>query len=148
MLDGIITSFIDGRIRIRHSALKKAVHAANAHDTLMQTPGVQKVEINTKTGSLLLEYDCTQLQRIELMQLAEKLKESLSEDEESPASSRQKPTWLMPAQIRSLTNRGMLLTLGASVGCALAGRMGGHVALGWAFLVLNALHLYRYRRCL
>ena len=145
MLDGIITSFIDGRVRVRHSALKKNANAARAHDVLMSTPGVQKAEINAKTGSLLLEYDPKRLSRGELIQLAEKMKASLAEDDEEPALSRCRVT---PAQIRHLTNRGMILTLGASVGFALAGRMGGHVALGWIFLALNAMHLRRYRRCI
>lgn len=147
MLDGIITSFIDGRVRVRHSALKKAANAAKTHDALMRTPGVRKAEINTNTGSLLLEYDPKQLSRVELLQMAEKMKEGLAEDEE-PALSRRKGRLLTPAQVRHLTNRGMILTLGASVGFALAGRMGAHVALGWGFLALNALHLYRYRRCI
>ena len=49
---------------------------------------------------------------------------------------------------RQLENRGMMLALGASVACILAGRGTGHAAFGWVFLALNALHLVRYRKCL
>lgn len=147
MLDGMITSFIDGRVRVRHSALKKPATAARAHEMLMKTPGVFKAEINTQTGSLLLEYDPKRLSRADLMQLAEDMKAGIAEDDEEPALPVARRL-LTPPQVRHLINRGMIATLGLSVGFGLAGRMGLHVALGWGFLALNALHLHRYRRCI
>ena len=78
--------------------------------------------------------------------MAEKMKEGLAEDE--PALSRRKGRLLTPGAGPPPDELGMILTLGASVGFALAGPMGAHVALGWGFLALNALHLYRYRRCI
>lgn len=149
MLDGRITSFIDGRVRVRHKGLHNPEHAGKVRTFLSTIAGVNKAEINTNTGSLLLEYDPVRLSRADLLRLAESMEETLTaEDKEEPASACRRFCLADSRHLRRLTNRGMLLTLGGAVGFGLAGRMGGHVAFGWGFLVLNALHLYIYRKCL
>ena len=53
----MIVSFCPGRIRLRFKELKDAAAAALAQARIKETPGITGVEINTRTGSLLIEYD-------------------------------------------------------------------------------------------
>lgn len=149
MLNGRITSFIDGRIRVRHKSLHNPEQAGKVQAFLANTSGVNKAEINTNTGSLLLEYDPGRLSRADLLRLAEAMEETLAaEEREEPAPGCRRFCLADSRHLRRMTNRGMLLTLVAAVGFGLAGRTGGHMAFGWGFLALNALHLHTYRKCL
>lgn len=53
----MIVSFCPGRIRLRFKELKNKTLAAFAETKIKETPGVTRVEINTLTGSVLVEYD-------------------------------------------------------------------------------------------
>jgi hypothetical protein len=53
----MIVSFCHGRIRLRFKELKDAAAAALAQARIQETPGITGVEINPRTGSLLVEYD-------------------------------------------------------------------------------------------
>ncbi len=71
MLSDAIASFLDGRIRFRHAALHDPDVAARLHDYLTTSlPGVRSARVNSRTGSLLLEYDPEVLDRSTLLDLA------------------------------------------------------------------------------
>ena len=123
-MEECIRSIAPGRIRVRHDALKDAELAERVRGFLETKEGVRSASVNPRTGSLLLEYDPEHLAPLHLLAFVEEM---------TP---------------RQLENRGMMLALGASVACILAGRGTGHAAFGWVFLALNALHLVRYRKCL
>ena len=53
----MITSFIPGRIRIRHAALKDPETASSLAAGLNSHPGVNRAIANPVTGGLLIEYD-------------------------------------------------------------------------------------------
>jgi hypothetical protein len=53
----MIVSFCPGRIRLRFKELKDQAVADMARTRLMETPGITKAEVNTLTGSILVEYD-------------------------------------------------------------------------------------------
>lgn len=149
MFTKYITSFIDGRIRIRHRALRNSNTGSKVQDFLRKTAGVKKVEINATTGSLLLEYDPKTLSRADLIQLAGQLKDVVGDEEEEPeqpAIRQKRRSPLARAQLRKVTNTGMIVTLGMCVGLGLTGRMRGHVVFGWGFLMFNAIHLFMYRK--
>ena len=117
--------------------------------------GVRSASVNPRTGSLLLEYDPEHLAPLHLLAFVEEMQQTLHIDfrektEEKCGCSLFRPlSGLMGGMTpRQLENRGMMLALGASVACILAGRGTGHAAFGWVFLALNALHLVRYRKCL
>jgi copper chaperone CopZ len=46
-----------GRVRLRFRELKDAAVAAAAETRIKATAGITSVEVNSKTGSLLIEYD-------------------------------------------------------------------------------------------
>ncbi len=151
MLDGYITSFIDGRVRVRHRALRDVAAAEEARAVLAAAPGVRAATVNPHTGSLLLEYDSHMLDRDGVVALLGQVGElpALKADEcgeNVPARRCRLPKGLSRAQALRLVNRGMLATLAASLAFILAGRGPGHVVAGGAFLALNAVHLYAYRR--
>jgi hypothetical protein len=53
----MIVSFCPGRVRLRFKELKDAAAAALARARIQESAGVTNVEINTCTGSILIEYD-------------------------------------------------------------------------------------------
>ena len=154
-MEECIRSIAPGRIRVRHDALKDAELAERVRGFLETKEGVRSASVNPRTGSLLLEYDPEHLAPLHLLAFVEEMQQTLLIDvrektEEQCGCSLFRPlSGLMGGMTpRQLENRGMMLALGASVACILAGRGTGHAAFGWVFLALNALHLVRYRKCL
>ena len=151
MFTKYITSFIDGRIRVRHKKLRDPNIGIKVKSFLQNTTGVKRIEINAVTGSLLMEYDPEVLRRQDLLQLAEQLKDVVEDDEDpdKPKMPSKKSTGLLSrTQIRKITNMGMIITLSSSVALGLTGRKVGHVTFGWGFLFFNAIHLFMYRKSL
>ena len=66
-----VTSFIDGRVRLRHPALRDAATADMAAAVIGGVEGVESVRVNPLTGSLLIFYDAETLSRERLLELAE-----------------------------------------------------------------------------
>lgn len=146
MLESCITSFVDGRVRVRHPALHLEKNTAPLREVLGVLPGVHKVTINSRTGSLLLEYDPTILSKEDLLSFARQWEPFDTPVKPSPQKKR--ILGITKAQAIHYTNRGMLLSLVASLGFAAMGRERGHIVAGGIFLFLNALHLHTFRRCL
>ena len=53
-IESYITSFVDGRVRLRHPSLKRAEDAEQVRGFLASLPGMLHVTVNSRTGSLLL----------------------------------------------------------------------------------------------
>ena len=66
-----LKSFTDGRVRIRHPALRTQHVADNAQKNLRSIHGVQSVECNPVSGSALILYDSEVLSRQQLLQMGE-----------------------------------------------------------------------------
>ena len=66
-----ITSFFEGRVRIRHPELRKSGCEEQIWALLGQIPGILTLTVEQKTGSLLLEYDPEVLPTNKLLELAE-----------------------------------------------------------------------------
>ena len=129
-IESCITSFVDGRVRLRHPSLKRAEDAEQVRGFLVSLPGMLRVTVNSRTGSLLLEYDPDQISREDLLALAGQWADFASaQDEAAPRKRR-----FDRARAIRFTNRGMLATLGASLAFGLAGRERGHVVAGGLFL--------------
>ena len=137
MIEDAVTSFMDGRVRLRHSALKDAAQAEQVRTLLASTPGMRNVAVNSRTGSLLLEYDPAQISREDLLSLAGQW--------EAYAQAEAGPKRIDHAAAR-FVNRGMLATFAAALAFGFAGRGRVYVAAGGLFLLLNLVHLYTYRK--
>ena len=66
-----ITSFVDGRVRLRHPALKDKATAELVCTVVGGVEGITAVQANPLTGSLLIYYDAEKLTREQLLDLAE-----------------------------------------------------------------------------
>ena len=66
-----ITSFVDGRVRLRHPALKDRDTAELVCTVVGGVEGITSVQANPLTGSLLIYYDVEKLTREQLLELAE-----------------------------------------------------------------------------
>lgn len=144
-LSSLITSFYNGRARLRHPALRDRDRAENACALLDATPGMTCVTANPRTGSLLLQYDPAVLDAASLLQAAE---QAAAEWDKLRVESGKIKRRLQCAVPRGLVNRGMLAALAGTLGFALAQRSKAHALAGGVFVALNAFHLYTYRRCL
>ncbi len=150
-MEECIRSVSPGRVRVRHDALKNIEHAEKVQLFLEGKEGVRSAAVNPRTGSLLLEYDPARLEPLHLLAFVEELQQTLNIDfSEKVKKNKDCPLSCLWGRgtPRQLENRGMLLSLGASVACILAGRGTGHAAFGWMFLGLSALHVMRNRKCL
>ena len=159
MIEQCITSAISGRIRLRHPCLRQAVWADQLRKAAGFLPGILALEINPRTGSLLLQYDPASLSQEMLIEIAEAWLEQLPSRGTAslpgaPASQAffsadsrgcKVLRRIGRARLSKVVNRGMLFTLAASLGLAAVGRTGGHVVAGGVFLVCNTLHLYFFR---
>ena len=160
MFADYITSFVDGRVRVRHPALHDATQAAQVRELLGLMPGIVSVTVNSRTGSLLLVYDPAQLSKEDLIRLGEQWAWQSGESVPSAKLPELCTPSCAPSALGSLfrgygrrrmsrcVNMGMLTSLGASLAFGMTGRMAGHVAAGGLFVLFNVVHLYMYRRCL
>ncbi|MBQ8665044.1 MAG: hypothetical protein IJ474_04595 [Mailhella sp.] len=83
-----ITSFVDGRVRLRHPALKDAATAELVRSVVGEVAGITSAQVNPVTGSLLIYYDPEMLSREQLLELAEQAAAFLpAVDETVPADA-------------------------------------------------------------
>ncbi|WP_353115091.1 HMA2 domain-containing protein [Nitratidesulfovibrio sp.] len=141
----MISSFIDGRVRIRCDALRNPEAAAAIEGTLRETPGVLSATANPRTGGLLVEYDPDAVTQEQLLEAAKMLEAFAAQEPAAPKKScccRR----LTKAEAMRISKRGMAGSLAALVLFGLAGRERAHIVAGGLFLAFNAYHLYAYRK--
>ena len=144
-----ITSFIDGRVRLRHPALRDAATADMAAAALGAVEGVVSVRANPVTGSLLLFYDAERLSRERLLELAEQ-GASLLPEEKAPSSGGRCPfgRLLLDRRVTGLVNRVMLASLLLSLAGAVSGMGALHRVTGAVFALASLQHVVAHRRAL
>lgn len=148
MIETYITSYIDGRVRLRHPALRDEGKIALLRQLASSIPGILEISANPRTGSLLLEYDPEKMNRDSLLELAAPLEVFMQEDACGPERKKKVLPSLSKPQCKRFLNRTMLLALAGSAGFGLAGRAGAHIAASGLFLLCNLIHIYAYRKCL
>jgi hypothetical protein len=137
----MIASFYDGRVRIRHSALKDPENLKMFKDAVSGQEGIENIAANPRTGSLLITYDPEKISRDMLLDAAAALQEHLG----AAAKTAKKRRLSMPgrkSEITALTGLYGLTVLGGFVDKRL------HTASGLLFTLLVAKHLCDRRRCL
>ena len=135
----MVTSHIDGRIRLRSASLRDPDAARKAEAALTQKSGVRRATANPRTGSMLVEYDSGALTRDDVVEAAGL---PAKEDAQIAAPKRRRTK----AENMRIAKRGMLASGFAMLVFAAADRERAHILAGGAFLVFNAYHLYTYRR--
>ena len=153
-----VTSFIDGRVRLRHPALRRHQVVAEIQPRILDIAGIRSAEFNERAGSLLLCYDSEILSRDDLIRQALPWASYLDGCLEGqpvlpPAGSPSgecKAAFPVHGKVcwRKMVNRGMLASLAVTAGSLVLGGKRVHVAAGAVFLVLAGMHAWRYRRSL
>ena len=166
-----VTSFVDGRVRLRHPALKDAATAELVCSVVGAVEGITSVQSNPLTGSLLIYYDVEKLTREQLLELAEQgaaFIPGLNEEEapaaetaetaEGEAAPRKACRVCAPVDegfqlltgrgATKFVNRAMLVSLIASLAALPLGSRAVHTAAGGVFVSGVLQHLIAHRKTL
>ena len=151
-----IRSYVPGRIRVRHPALRDEEKASAAAKFLMELEGAVSATPNPRVGSLLFTYDPKKLtlETLEGMATFCLPPEVQRRKEESGKEILAKLDPLHATKIvnrnvnRAMTAAFALVLLGLVPGVFPGKRLALHTAAGSAFTALLAWHLARYRRTL
>lgn len=170
-----ITSFVDGRVRLRHPALKDAATAELVTAVVSGVDGITAVQVNPVTGSLLIFYDPDKLSREQLLELAEQgaafipgmAQETVENATDDAADEGEKPAGPAARAVKAVkelapvdelihllagrgatrfVNRAMLVTLAASLAGLPLGNKLLHTAAGGAFVGGVLQHLLAHRK--
>ncbi|MDR1079555.1 MAG: hypothetical protein LBQ79_00970 [Deltaproteobacteria bacterium] len=162
----MIVSSIPGRIRLRSENFKDPDLAL---DELAECPGIVSWEMNTLTGSLLVNYDPMTVSPVRALQIldsldpgalrqyAEYLERTGTDPEEMLASWKRKPAVVAPGGDRPPSASaasgelwsevvGFAVSIGALTLSGFLGIRKIHVVAGMFFLELAAKHAWRYRK--
>ena len=135
----MITSFIDGRVRLRDPALKDPQQVADIQTLLNGYDGIIRVQPNLRTGSLLIEYNPAQISREMLTFAASALESQLTQQGQETTVA--EPSYHGEALL-------LIAALTLCLGCAAAGMKSWHVWSGGVFTLLTASHVWQRRQTL
>ncbi len=134
----MISSYMEGRVRIRADGLKNPEKLAMLEAVVKQQNGVRKTVANPLTGSLLVEYDPSLVTREMLDQAFELLRAELTRPVLLGRSGHAKPRAKSSALEMAALGGTAAVTV-ASLAAGAAGRR-VHVAAGVLFLLLAFKH--------
>ena len=140
----MLTSFIDGRLRLRHAALKNPDTLALLERTALGLEGVNSATGNPRTGSLLLTYDPAVLSRETLLETAEKLRTFLPEEPKQavkPTKSFFSGPWTFRQKCRAEAGLMCSVMSATLVGALFNKRL--HIAAGALLAIGSLQHLIR-----
>ena len=166
-----VTSFVDGRVRLRHPALKDKATAELVCTVVGGVDGISAVQANPVTGSLLIYYDAEKLTREQLLELAEQgaafvpgmneeaapfdAAEGNAEQDGAPrkACAVKAPVdellgFLTRRSTTKFIDRAMLVSLIASLAALPLGSRTVHTAAGGVFVGGVLQHLLAHRKAL
>ena len=147
-----IVSFVDGRVRLRHDALKNPGIAAVAEAAAGGIDGVTSARVNPVTGSLLVFYEPEKLSREKLASFADEWAALLPEEKVVKKNGRSLEggcvSILLGRKATRLVDRALLVSLLASLVGAAAGMGTLHRVAGAAFALASVQHLAVHRRAL
>ena len=166
-----VTSFVDGRVRLRHPALKDKATAELVCTVVSGVDGITAVQANPVTGSLLIYYDAEKLTREQLLELAEQGAAFVPgmNEEAAPADTAEGNTeqdgaprkacavkapvdellgFLTRRSTTKFIDRAMLVSLIASLAALPLGSRTVHTAAGGVFVGGVLQHLLAHRKAL
>lgn len=140
----MITSFLDGRIRLRCEALKDPATLSELEGFLKGQDGVLNVESSIRTGSLLVLYDPSKVSRQDIQDLMPLLEEKLGPM--TPPATPAKKKRRRPGIENPMRLENFLLASAATSALGLVvGNDAMHKIGGGAFFMLAARHIYKRR---
>lgn len=145
----VVTSFFEGRIRIRDEQLKSAPAAECARNALLAVPGIRGVVENKRTGSLLVEYDSAVVNIASLQGIFEAfLPPARDGGKVAPAKAADPsfPTCGIALDKRQMISTGLLASfLATGAGAALHLKK-LHLAAGIVFSAIAGVHIFDKRQ--
>jgi hypothetical protein len=141
----MIVSFRDGRVRLRSPALCPPKALEEIKGMLAACAGVEKIESNARTGSLLVLYDPAALSQAQLdmaIALLESRFPALAPRRNQKRSNTPGLTW------RTIEKRLLCGSMLATLAGAVSGMKPLHIAGGALFFLLAARHVYVRRKTL
>lgn len=141
----MVVSETNGRVRVRHGALKNPDRAGEVRGKLLEFKGVLDAQVNRRVGSLLVTFDKA---KVSMEKILARVAEILHLDIQALRGRMAKVNKAVTSpKARRWTKRGMAGTLGGAL-AVVAYSEKYHVVAGGAFLGLLGLHLYQNRRTL
>lgn len=153
----MITSFVDGRVRLRHPALKETANADILLDKLRGHSAVKNIDYAALTGSVLVEYAPELLEVEELYDLICEFEECFTDGKKEHSSGAGfsfssfipvKGSETLSAALRLLPRKQEVKLLNTTLALCLLGLVGPmalHRWAGGAFALLAAAHVARRR---
>lgn len=146
MIEQAVTSFFDGRVRLRHPLLRQPGLEAQLQERIGPLPGIRSLNINPRSGSLLLEYDPQQIRKEDLLEMADLW--LLSQEHTAHITAEKRSASINTKQMLRFVQRSLPVTLGLSSLLGFLGKKQAHVATGALFIACALIHMYQYRKCL
>lgn len=147
-----VRSYVPGRIRLRHPALKSPAAVKALQEFLGKMDGITALEVNPRVGSLLLYWDPEKLDIESLKAMAVMMLPK--EEEAAEAEKKACPlAALNPLHSTKAVNQFVNRSMTATFLLMLSGLVPGlrlgrqvHIAAGAAFAAFAAWHMARYRK--
>ncbi len=159
MLEEIIVSYTEGRVRLRHVLLKNPVLGAEIISMLNSFPGIENIQHKSLTGSLLINYDPEILNEEAITALLAQgeewlkentpVKESVSLDKNAQKQSfpTEKPKKILTKdQKRKIFYGGMITSFMTMLVSGGVGSKKTHYVAGSIFAGLTLMHMWRMRK--
>lgn len=146
-----VVSFIDGRVRLRHPALKNREQTELATAFISGVDGVTEARANPMTGSLLVFYDVEKLSREKLLDMARQGAALLPDDEQvhdGKSSAACCARVLLGRKATRLVDKALLVSLAASLVGAITGMGTVHRVTGAVFALSSIQHMAAHRKAL
>lgn len=149
-LQKYVTSFIDGRVRLRHPSLKTSETAEMVAGMMRSVDGVTDVQVKPVTGSLLLYYDTQVLSRSDLWDMARQGAAWLGEEtaEKSACHAGGTGGCLLNGKVTRWVDRILLLSLLCTLAGTAVGSRAMHRVAGAVFAAGALQHIAAHRRAL
>ncbi len=157
MIENYVTSFVEGRIRLRHPIFKDEQIVAQVQNIVSSIDGFEAFTSNLKTGSILLQYDEEVITQETLLELLKQGSQFLDFEGYVPEP---KPTkekaCCLPACFsnmstkdrRRIFNRTMATALGVTALAIGVGNKRIHILAGSVFLGLSVVHIKRMQKAI
>jgi len=143
-----VTSFTDGRVRLRHPALKDLRFSEMVTAAVTSVEGIRSADVNPRTGSLLITYDSAAISRGQLAAMAEAGLAFLPAEEKPEPVRKRAAQAVLSRRATKAANRLMLLSFLASMGGICAGLGGVHRIAGLVFALAGLQHVAAHRKTL
>lgn len=147
----MVSSFVDGRVRLRHADLKKPSIVEKITKDFARRKGIDLISANRKVGSLLVHYDRTLTRLDEILPVLRKhLKETPAPGKNRPVRKRSRNnSWpQLSMSKRQLINLGLLASLAGSLLALFVNATTAHIQLGLLFTAVSVLHLFDKKKTL